>query len=243
MGLLWQHFRDRFPTTEDLPPLDLPLEREREGGQQQPTAQLELMSALRFRTWFVSVSGTEVIQVQHDRFAHNWRRGDTDEDYPRYESIREAFAHELVLFDRFLREQQIGRVQPKQCEVTYVNQIVAGPAWASHGDLPQVFRFLAPETRGFLPTIEDGRFLVRYVIRDQQNAFNRRLHVSVQPAFRTVAEREEPSFIMTLTARGRPTEDSIAGALGYLDLGREWVVQGFAEVTTEAMHEAWGRRR
>jgi hypothetical protein len=49
-------------------------------------------------------------------------------------------------------------------------------------------------------------------------------------------------YVMNLTARGRPDEESIEGALRFLDIGREWIVRGFAAVTTPEMHAIWRRR-
>ena len=84
IGVLWERFRSQFPRIEDQPPLDLPTETERERVPTQFSGQLRLLSSLpRMRSWFVSSSGTQLIQVQYDLFAHNWRRNDTDETYPR----------------------------------------------------------------------------------------------------------------------------------------------------------------
>src|SRR3712207_1748974 len=79
IGLLWERFRSDFPRVEDQPPIDLPLETERERVPAQLSGQLKLLSLPRMRSWFVSSSGTQLIQVQHDFFAHNWRRNETDE--------------------------------------------------------------------------------------------------------------------------------------------------------------------
>jgi len=46
---------------------------------------------------------------------------------------------------------------------------------------------------------------------------------------------------LTLSAKGRPTGSSVEDILAWLDRGREWVVRGFAALTTEAAHDHWGR--
>jgi hypothetical protein len=48
-------------------------------------------------------------------------------------------------------------------------------------------------------------------------------------------------FRFTLTARGQPLGTGLAGVLEFLDLGREWIVTGFDELTTPEMHRLWGR--
>lgn len=43
-----------------------------------------------------------------------------------------------------------------------------------------------------------------------------------------------------MTARGRPTAESVEGVLAFLDLGHERAVRSFVDLTTDAMHELWG---
>jgi hypothetical protein len=51
-------------------------------------------------------------------------------------------------------------------------------------------------------------------------------------------------MIMTLTARGFPIRvaetSDIEAAFAFFDLGREWIVKGFKDLTTPAMHKVWG---
>jgi hypothetical protein len=68
-----------------------------------------------------------------------------------------------------------------------------------------------------------------------------RLHVQLRRAVR------QPDAVellqLTLTARGTPKSESDKDILAWFDLGREWVVRSFTDVTTEKMHERWGRTR
>jgi hypothetical protein len=68
-----------------------------------------------------------------------------------------------------------------------------------------------------------------------------RLHVAAEPAIRRSTGEEV--YRITLTARGAPTGTGGDDVFGFLDLGREWIVRGFASITTEKMHQAWGRRQ
>jgi uncharacterized protein (TIGR04255 family) len=243
VGLLWQErFRDRFPNTEDRPLVALPLERERDRIAIGLTPPFEFLALPKILTWLVNPTGTEFLQVQHNRFAHNWRRASPTEEYPHYEAIREPFETELKTFDRFMQDNGLGPLKPTQCEVTYVNHILASSGgWESHGDLHKVFLLAASPSTKFLPRAEDGGVRVRYSMRDERGAFFGRLHVTVQPAFLN----EDPIFIANLTARGRVAEagDSLDDALKFLDIGREWVVRAFSELTTSSMHAVWRRRQ
>jgi hypothetical protein len=46
-----------------------------------------------------------------------------------------------------------------------------------------------------------------------------------------------------MTARLQAREPTVAEAFHRLDLGREWVVRAFVELTSETMHDAWELRR
>lgn len=243
VGLLWQRFRSDFPVIEDQPPLDLPIEIERERVPPQSAGQLRVLSLPQIRSWFVSASGTQLIQVQHDLFAHNWRKNDTDETYPRFENVRRSFEHELGILREFLAEHGLGEPDAIQCEVTYINHIAPGAAWKRHDELQSVFRFWVRPDYQFLPALDDGRFLLRFVIPDDDGRFCGRLHISSQPAFIETRGVEQPIFATVLTARGRPLGKGLAGALQFLDTGHEWIVRGFADITTEKAHQQWGRTR
>jgi len=92
----------------------------------------------------------------------------------------------------------------------------------------------------FLSGPEDIGLRVRYIIPGVDGSPIGRLLVSVDPAYR--AEDDRPIYVLLLTARGRPIGQGIEGALGFLDIGREWIVRGFTSLTSPRMHEIWGRR-
>lgn len=242
LGLLWQEFRNRFPITEEHPPLDAVLERF--GIPPTPNiARFQMLTSPPVpRCWFLNREGTELVQVQQDRFVHNWRKvGDTD-TYPRYDHVKSTFENELRCFDKFLAHHQIGELNPNQCEITYVNHITSGEGSKHHGQLGDVFTFFAPRyTDEFRPIPEDGRFSLRYVIPYGPGEPAGRLHVAVEPAYRSADD--VPMFALTLTARGRPLADGVPGVLGFLDVGREWIVRTFASITTPQMHTIWRRKQ
>jgi hypothetical protein len=46
-----------------------------------------------------------------------------------------------------------------------------------------------------------------------------------------------PMFVFDLTARGQ-----IGDGTDFFDLGREWIVRSFKNLTTPEMHQVWGIR-
>jgi uncharacterized protein (TIGR04255 family) len=243
IGLLWQLYRDRFPTTEEHTPLDSVIERFGVPPTPRVVAHFQMLSEPPVpRCWFLNMEGTELVQVQQDRFAHNWRKAGDNDTYPRYDRVRTTFENELRRFSEFLLNNKIGVLTPNQCEITYVNHIMSGDGWKTHGELGAVITLFTPKyTDDFGPSPEDGRLSVRYTIPNDSGEPVGRLHVAVEPVYRSADDM--PMLALTLTARGRPLTDDLHGVLSFLDLGREWVVRMFASITTPAMHKIWRRKQ
>lgn len=242
IGLLWTEFRSRFPVTEEHTRLDPVVERFGVPRTAVPEVRLQMLESPPLpRVWFVNPTGTELVQVQKDRFIHNWRKSDEDAKYPRYEPIRDTFRTELETFRAILTREQFGDLSINQCEVTYVNHIVAGDGWKAHGELGNVLTvFSAAYSDNNLAEPEDVRLGMRYVLRNEQNEPLGRLHVSVQPVFRR--SDSQPMLALTLTARIRPAGDQLDDSIRCLDFGRDAIVRAFASITTPEMHKIWGRK-
>lgn len=240
LGLLWNEFRSRFPKAEQQPPLDSIMEKFGVRGPGKVNVRFEMGVPVP-RCWFLNEAGTELIQVQQDRFVHNWRKVGEEDTYPRYEYIRETLKTELHTFCQFLARERLGQLVPNQCEVTYVNHIVSGEGWEKHGQIGQVVTVWSSHySDTFLSDPEDVRYAVRYVIPDEAGNPLGRLHLSIEPAYRV--KDDKPIFVLELTARGRPTGEGLEGVLRFLDIGREWIVRGFTSITSPTMHKIWERR-
>jgi uncharacterized protein (TIGR04255 family) len=240
-GLLWSKFRSDFPRIEEHPPIAPVIEtfdvppRER-FGMHLEMSEIPLLP----RMWFLNTAGTELIQVQRDRFIHNWRKTDHGQTYPRYEYIRERFKSELSVFTSFLASEGVKEFSINQIEVTYINHIVAGDVWKAHSELHKVISpWTATYSDGFLTNIEDGNFLMRYPITDEAQVPIGRLNVELVSAYRK--NDQLPIFVLSLTARGKPHGEGFDGAFSFLDIGREWIVRGFTSITTQEMHKVWRR--
>jgi uncharacterized protein (TIGR04255 family) len=232
-GLFWHSVRAEYPVQEMKPPLGPVVE-----GFGVPGAApggIQFVTDPEARCWFIDRSGTELIQVQHDRFIRNWRRVTGSETYPRYARLRPLFERDWQRYLDFLDQEDIERPQVNQCEVTYVNHVPIDVA--ELGDAHMIVRALSPMSGVFLPRPETTALNVRYVMGDQQG----RLHVNLQPAVRL--DDRSPVLQLTLTARGTPRSSQLEDILAWLDLGHEWVVRGFTDFTNDAMHKSWGRTK
>lgn len=235
-GLYWTEIHERFPETEERGELtsiieqfpDLP-----KSGIGIYMEALEVPPMPRF--WFVNRSGTELIQVQRDRFIKNWRKVGEGDQYPKYERVKEGFERDFRSFREFVTKQQLGTVRVNQCEVTYVNQILAGEGWSSHAEIDKVFTLWRQPASVCPGRAEDISFHARFPITDKEGAPVGRLHAMVQSAARV--SDGNLMFVLNLTARGQVGEGT-----DFFDLGRSWIVRSFKELTTPEMHMIWGIR-
>lgn len=248
LGLLWGHFRDRFPKVEHQPPL--PHEIERRGVRFQRPIDIRVLepnAVLVPRLWMIRESGTELLQVQQDRFVRNWRRyQDGGVRYPEYvEHLRPKFIEDMDEFRAFVEAEHLGELAFDQCDLTYVNHIEPSGVWESHAEVAKVFPGLAPGG-GVSPRRPLDAIGVRtqYELVGESGNFVGRLHIQLDSATTSpVAERPEPLplFVLQLTARGSPIGQGLDGVMAFLDFGHDAIVTTFANITSDAMHRAWGR--
>ena len=239
LGLLWGCFRDEFPDTEDQPPL--PHIVEAFDGALIPPPTIEILSEPQLpRCWFKSSSDPLLIQVQRDRFVFNWRQSGSREPYPRYPTVRERFQQHFRKFERWVSDAGVGPIVPDQCEVTYVNHIVSDDGKSQGQLVPEIFAtWTGLQAGALLSAPEDIGFQIRHRIESPSGHPLGRLHIRVEPRVEIATGRQ--LLRLVLTARGAPPTEDLPGILMFFDLGREYIVRGFTEITSEAAHRAWGR--
>src|SRR5438094_4522610 len=85
---LWvAKWKAAFPTTEEHPPYLPPIERF-DMPSSGPTLSLELSERPPTRLWFVSQDGEDLIQLQREWFACNWRKVRPKASYDRWPARR-----------------------------------------------------------------------------------------------------------------------------------------------------------
>ena len=136
-GILWQRFRSDFPRTEDQN-LVGPVSEEDLGSPDKPPLP---------RVWFIHKNENELIQVQRNRFLHNWRKRRPDDEYPGYEKVVENFERYLSCFEEFLAEENLGNLVLREYELTYIDLIPKEHGWENPSDLAKVFPNLLSLTR------------------------------------------------------------------------------------------------
>jgi uncharacterized protein (TIGR04255 family) len=237
LGLFWRKVQMRFPKAEDRPVLAPMFERFPEPSTAGGRIRFEAIEIPKLpRLWLLNNPETEMIQIQDDRFIKNWRKAGEEDPYPHYEPvIKPAFERDFQDFQSFLREEGLGEVKVNQCEVTYVNHLVSGEGWQQLGEIDRLFTFCKPTAIPVPGTAEDYRVQIRFPIPNEDGKPIGRLHVDVQPAVRAGDGR--PMYVVNLTARGQYGE-----GFGFFDIGRQWIVKSFEQLTTDHMHRIWRKK-
>lgn len=232
-GNFWQRVRHDYPTVEDKPPLASVFERSKLVPQ---ALKAEITEGPIFpRVFLVHRNPNWLIQLQRDRFLHNWRKIEENDPYPRYPTVFAQFRHAWEQFEEFWVESEMGELNINQLEVTYINHIPFGEGWADLSEIGRVFRDL--QWQGdlrFLPKPESLGWHMSFLLPE---GFGR-LHVSVKQGVR---QRDNNQVLLCeLTARGMPHASDSRALAAWFGMGREWIVRGFKDLTGACMHDHWG---
>lgn len=240
-GLYWSRISADYPNTEVQPPLLSLVERFGvDFWQREQPIQIRLAGPNpQMRTWFIGKQPTDLVQVQRDRFVVNWRKVKGDETYPRYHAeLRSRFEREWARFRAFVEEQGLGKIDVQQAELTYVNDMPQGDGWNNFGEVGRVFALWGPKgSTGFLPPVETMGFNGSFAMPDQRG----RLHFTLQHLLRSTDNKEV--IQLQLVARGKPNSGSDVDLLAWMDLGHDWIVRGFLDLTTAEQQAVWRRTK
>jgi uncharacterized protein (TIGR04255 family) len=238
LGLFWEKVRDELPAIQEHPPLP-PISEALESTPPAPSFQIQLIDQVAMpRYWLVSSDSRLLLQIQRDRFAHNWRKVEEGDEYPRYSELRRRFLERFKQFAATLEE--VGSLAPNWCETTYVNLIGLDGDEPVPARLHEVLSLLTPPQPSEPGQIAESTSVVqRYLLQGSEDQPIGRLTVAAEPTF--TGPTRKPMFSLTLTARVKATAATIPAAMDALDVGRASIVRTFADVTTEAMHERWER--
>ncbi len=238
LGLLWEKYKADYPDCQEVPPLARAIERFDEVVS--PDIGIDLTGKPPLpRIWFVHSKQHGLIQVQRDRFLHNWKRVEQGEDYPRYEAVIGMFRDRLSTFEQFISENALGEIKPQQYEITYVNHIPQEEGWESFGELGKVFPDFdwRAEAERFLPKPEAINWRTSFTLPENSG----RLHVAIRSAQRRDDER--PLLLCDLTVRGMAADSSKEAMWKWFAQAHEWIVRSFDDLTsTDIQKNVWGKK-
>jgi uncharacterized protein (TIGR04255 family) len=140
IGLFWSRVRAAFPNSQQMTPI---------GGVVHLPPEVFPMP----RFWFIAKDDATLIQVQKNAFLFNWRL--REKDYPRFESVFEAFRKHRSTFIQFLKEElNTARIEQAKYQLSYVNLFEDVPYWSGPEDVPKIlpsFAFINPGLKGAKP--------------------------------------------------------------------------------------------
>jgi uncharacterized protein (TIGR04255 family) len=194
------------------------------------------------RLWLQNDAGDRVVQIQHDRLVVNWRKSDTNGDYPRYDTVREqledAWRQLVTICTTHL---ELDEPAPSLCEIQYVNHMTSDYGWASPNDTA---RLMVPwrglETTDFFDANHLSQFSVHCHFPQDREGW---LTIDCWTSHSSLNDPDDNSPLMSLklTARGEAESTDLSSALEFFDVAHRWIVQGFTRITTPEAHKIWKR--
>ncbi|MCH8042639.1 MAG: TIGR04255 family protein [Planctomycetes bacterium] len=216
--------RDAPPILPQIEELDQP------GGLKRANLQLVPRPPLP-RVFFEHANGAWLIQLQQDRFLHNWREAPTAGDYPRYPAVRSQFSSQWSCFQSFIADSKLGQLNVSQLEMTYMNHISPLPDDLDIGDVFPDLRWRNSER-----DLEQPESLnVAYTFTSDNSSS--RLRANIKPGLHP---EKGKILLFDLTVRGTPDGDDFES---WFDKGREWIVTAFADLTSDRWHKQWERTK
>ncbi len=238
IGLFWQAIKPDYPKFREMPVLAPVIERfDLEARTEQATIEL-LQEAPLPRMFFLDTRENWVMQIQNDRFLHNWKRVSDDDIYPRFKVASTKFFHAWARFCEFCRTESISTPKLNQLELTYINHIPVRDNRNMGEEITAIFPDIVwRREHEFLPAPESLSWKTSFLLPNKQG----RLHVSLRHARRI--KDSTPTILLELTARGIPESSELIQVQEWFSLSREWIVRGFSDLTNSDVQQmVWARK-
>ncbi len=196
------------------------------------------------RVWYTAKSGSELIQLQPDRFLFNWQRRGEDDSYPGYATSCPKFLAQFDNFRDFCTKNNLEKPRPNLCEVTYLNHIKPLDGESAIDLFGLVFEGLSwKNPNAGLPRPENVTFNRVYVI-EHENQKVGRLYAEATIAFQQDDKERRGFVLLKMTGRVNLQTDDADGLVWALQIAHEQVVCGFAEITNrQIQNDRWERIR
>lgn len=223
-GGFWQRVSSKFPKPEHAPPIF-----------DQASVEASPDPYFLPRVWLTSADGTTLLQIQQDRLHFNWRQTEASTSYVRFPTIQAEFLGAWKEFEQYVLEATGQPLQPMSGELSYVNFITVEGATSSVDVLDESLRdFRSERPPRFLPRPVGFNLVNTYQIPGTSDSFK----VSVVSARKKAGGA--PGVRLELTVSGNCSSD--ASFDEWSTRAHDFLVQGFKDLTTPAMHRQWNYR-
>ena len=223
-GLLWEKFREEYPTIKHAQPLS-----------SDKGMLIDTMTGLPLpRVWFINKTDDQLIQFQIDRFYYNWRR--RKNEYPRYHKIIGNFEKVFNIIIDFFNESEFGKLIPKEYELSYINHIPQGQGWNDISDHSKIFSDIVwnEKKNRFLPNPNKLAWQTEFLLPKNMGSLSVKLKQSIK------IEDKIPLFVLELKAWGINSSQDKSTFREWFDLAHEWIVRGFTDLTESKIQHFWG---
>ncbi len=228
IGILWEKFQDEYPLIQHAPPIT----------SDKGELLIDIGTGLPLpRVWFVNESNDQLVQFQVDRFYFNWRR--KKDVYPRFDHIIHNFDMVFIAIESFFKDFKLGKIEPIEFELSYINHIIEGQGWNTIDDIPNIISGfnLYQKKNDFLPMPDKVNWQIGFPLPEHQGS----LRVSLKQAIRK--EDKVPLLVLELKTIGISPSTSKKAIRDWFNLAHEWIVRGFTEITSPKIQKIWERER
>ena len=189
------------------------------------------------RVFFIDDERGRLIQLQTNRFHHNWQHRPALGSYPRFPGVRSEFLARWDDFTDFLAGVALPPPNITQYEMMYVNHMPAGHLWESPEDVSKIFPWLTSQH-----TALAGPSEVEVALHYELPECRGRLHVGIKTGTRQTDNVRVVQ--MELLVRGAPTVERAPSEMSdWLATARSAIVRTFAELTGPTAHVHWEREK
>lgn len=183
------------------------------------------------RVWMLNDAEDELLQVQNDRLLLNWRRAlGSDRPYPRFAHLKEVYEQVFDEFVSHVQRSDVGTFKPHTAVVTYVNRFALSPGES----LKDALTPLNPDWEslpGAVTELRQAFPLWNWIPGDSGG----------QVSTTAGIDATDPTFgyleLVTRVNLEQPGIDPMTA----LDIAHASGVHTFEAVTSEKMHERWGK--
>jgi uncharacterized protein (TIGR04255 family) len=237
MGLLWQELKRKYPKFEELAELP-PMEDALSG----PNTEVRIVEedSLARRVWFLNEEGTDLLQIQRDRIAHNWRRLSDESPYPSFQETLAVFQEEFAHFEDFSSRMELGPVSADRCELTYVDHIDVGDRAAVRtlGSLGDLLGFWQ---RGFsVKALGEPRFAACQLrFRSEKAAGSPAIDVLVEVSPARYLQGHRNILLMKTIAQGAASGENWEAVNRFMNEAHDLIQDCFLSITTREIQDFW----
>ncbi len=223
IGLFWNIVKKEFPKCEQAPVIGAIDE------VVEPETRLPLP-----RTWLINKEDDHLIQIQKNKFLLNWRK--RERIYPHFVDISKMFFEHLNSFSNFVSGNDLGSIEYKNFELTYINSIPKEEGWSDIKLIENLFpdiTWKSGETR-FLRDPQTMNWQIVFNLPDE----NGKLITKLRTGLRRIDKR--PLIIFEITAHGIGSDKTEKGMYEWFSMAHEWIVLSFEDLTAgEVQNDVW----